>query len=115
MKHTEFREYDYYPKNFKLDVKSGGVVEIFLSTRTFELRIANPLIFIDFVFSIIKAFSKSSTIQVNRFDSFSQIYENNDAKYYVNGAEGCDYFGDLYYALEEAEGTVFINDWFLSP
>lgn len=48
----------------------------------------------------------------NRFGSYAPEREMIEAKFYIDGQE---YFSDVATALEKAENTVFITDWWLTP
>lgn len=48
----------------------------------------------------------------HRFDSFSPVREDVQAKWFVDGK---DYFYALSVALEKAEEVIYIEDWWLTP
>jgi phospholipase D1/2 len=56
--------------------------------------------------------SFSNTTPANRFHSFAPQRMGNDAKWYV---DGCGYMWAVSVALEEAQESIWILDWWLSP
>lgn len=50
--------------------------------------------------------------QNNRYQSFAPVRQNNDAKWYV---DGCSYMWAVSVAIEEAQESIWILDWWLSP
>lgn len=50
--------------------------------------------------------------QSNRYDSFFPERDGNLVKWYV---DGCDYFWAVSVALEQAQESIYIADWWLSP
>ncbi|KZZ89869.1 Phospholipase D [Ascosphaera apis ARSEF 7405] len=48
----------------------------------------------------------------NRFNSFAPLRLHNNAKWYV---DGCSYFWAVSVALEKAQESIWILDWWLSP
>jgi phospholipase D1/2 len=56
--------------------------------------------------------NSSYTAPANRFHSFAPPRTGNDAKWYV---DGCGYMWAVSVALEEAQESIWILDWWLSP
>lgn len=48
----------------------------------------------------------------NRYQSFAPPRQGNDAKWYV---DGCGYMWAVSVAIEEAQESIWILDWWLSP
>ncbi|KAK5059710.1 hypothetical protein LTR84_009593 [Exophiala bonariae] len=48
----------------------------------------------------------------NRYGSFAPQRAGNDAKWYI---DGCGYFWALSIAVEQAQHSIWIMDWWLSP
>ncbi len=55
-----FREFNYFPKNFKIKLRDGNSFELIFEIRDFELRVDVDLCQIDIVYCIIDAYSRSS-------------------------------------------------------
>ena len=113
-KNKNLREFNYFAKNFKLELGKKRTVVLDFDIRMLEIKISKTLMYLDFVYSILLAFEQSSILASNRFGSFCKETEGNDVKYYINGF-GDNYFADLLTFLMGARKEVFINDWFLSP
>lgn len=55
---------------------------------------------------------RTAVAESHRFESFAPEHDNNNIKWYVDGR---DYFWAVSVALEKAEETIYIADWWLSP
>ncbi|KAG5984319.1 hypothetical protein E4U55_005290 [Claviceps digitariae] len=55
---------------------------------------------------------RAAICQSHRFESFFPEREGNLIKWYV---DGCDYFWAVSVALEQAQESIYICDWWLSP
>lgn len=55
---------------------------------------------------------RTAICQSHRFESFFPEREGNLIKWYV---DGCDYFWAVSVALEQAQESIYICDWWLSP
>lgn len=116
LKHTSFREYNFYPKNFRITLHHDSTMVIKMDIRSFEVRLANPLILLDLYFGLLIGFSASPIKQINKHDSFCRVYEDNQVRFFINGAPNeTHYFEEVYKGLISAEKEIFINDWFFSP
>jgi len=61
---------------------------------------------------IAKMAFESEWCRSHAFQSFAPQRELISAKFYIDGEE---YFGDVADALEKAESSIYISDWWLSP
>ena len=114
-KNKNFREYNYFSKNFKIELTDYDQITLKFEIRNFVLKIKKDLCMLDVVYSLLECFSNSSVLDENRYESFSKIYKKNDIDFYVNGSGERNYMTDIYEELLKAKKEVFINDWFLSP
>ena len=55
---------------------------------------------------------RTNICQSNRYESFFPERDGNLVKWYV---DGCDYFWAVSVALEQAQESIYIADWWLSP
>jgi hypothetical protein len=115
LKHSAFREYNFYPKNFQIFLKYDNVLILKLDIRSFEIKIKVTLILIDLLYTLVEGFDNSAATQLNPYNSFCKRFENNSVRFYINGFPPHNYFHDLHEGLMKAEKEVFINDWFFSP
>ena len=116
MKHTAFREYNFYPKNFRITLLHDNVIIVRMDIRSFEMRVANPLILLDLFYGLLVSFAASPIKVLNPYDSFCKVYEENDVRFFINGNPNeTHYFEEVYEGLQMAQKEVFINDWFFSP
>lgn len=116
LKHTSFREYNFYPRNFRISLLQNNVMIIKMDIRAFEVRTANPLMLLDLFYGLLIGFSSSPIKQINPHDSFCKVFEGNDVRFFTNGAQNeTHYFDEVYKGMLSAEREILINDWYFSP
>ena len=87
-----------------------------MDIRSFEVKVTNPLILFDLLYGLLVGFAASPIKKINPHDSFCKVYEENDVRFFINGAENeTHYFEEVFNGLMSAQKEVFINDWFFSP
>ena len=72
-KNKNFREYNYFPYNFKVNFDDNHL-QILFGLRILEFKFDKDLIFLDVTHSIAKGYLNSSITEKKRFDSFCKPY-----------------------------------------
>ena len=116
LKHTSIREYNFYPRNFRISLLQNKVMIIKRIAGAFEVRITNPLKLLDLFYGLLVGFNSSQSKQINPHDSFCKVFEGNDVRFFTNGAPNeTHYLEEVYKELFSAEKEILINDWYFSP
>ena len=99
----------------KIKAERSGKYNIVINnlSRMLELRFKNYFERELWIQEIDKRIQRyKQLIKNNKYKSYTNEKKNNYANWFIDGK---DYFEDLYEKLMEAQKTIFITDWWLSP